>query len=239
MGPLEEEASDARERKRLYCRQYYQANKDRLREYGRAYQKKHRKRLNAHVRSRYDDVQKAKRRSYYLRNRKRLLEQKQSYYAKNRPAIEAYRKRNAKRISKSNSRWHQANRDRVRERKRLQSQARRQCPTERISGNYRRRLGKWITRGGVKPANSESLLGCTFAEFRAHIERQFRKGMNWGNYGHKGWHVDHIIPCASFDLSNPDEVRRCFHFSNLRPLWAKANLRKGSKVIDPQLKLLL
>ena len=62
--------------------------------------------------------------------------------------------------------------------------------------------------------------------------------MTWQNYG-RAWHIDHIIPCSAFDLTRPNQIRQCFHFTNLRPLWAKANLRKHAKIIDPQLKLLL
>ena len=54
--------------------------------------------------------------------------------------------------------------------------------------------------------------------------------MSWDNYGLHGWHVDHIKPCASFDLSKPIEQRKCFNFNNLQPLWAIDNLRKGSKI---------
>ena len=53
--------------------------------------------------------------------------------------------------------------------------------------------------------------------------------MSWDNYG--DWHVDHIRPCASFDLTNEDEQRICFHYKNLQPLWGPDNLEKGSK--DP------
>jgi hypothetical protein len=64
-------------------------------------------------------------------------------------------------------------------------------------------------------------------DFKIYLESKFEPGMSWGNYGYRGWHVDHIVPCALFDLSKPAHVRRCFHFSNLQPLWAQDNLRKG------------
>lgn len=238
MNPQKSEESDARERKREYNRQYYQANKERFREHGRAHLRRHRERVNALARSRYDEERKAKRHRYYQENRERLLKQKQDYYARKKPEIQAYRKSIAKRMSEANSRWHRENRDRIRERKRLESRRRRERPAARIAASVRRRLSR-LLKGQRRPARSEELVGCSFMELRKHLERQFRKRMSWENYGSRGWHIDHIIPCSAFDLSREEELRRCFHFTNLRPLWARENLRKGSKVTDPQLKLLL
>lgn len=71
------------------------------------------------------------------------------------------------------------------------------------------------------------LVGCTVVEFMAHMENRFSEGMGWHNFGL--WHIDHIRPCASFDLRLEKERLKCFHFSNLQPLWAKENMSKGSK----------
>lgn len=55
--------------------------------------------------------------------------------------------------------------------------------------------------------------------------------MSWENYGIRGWHIDHIKPCASFDLSIIEEQKECFHYTNLQPLWWHENLAKSDKII--------
>ena len=64
------------------------------------------------------------------------------------------------------------------------------------------------------------------------MENKFQDGMNWENYGFYGWHIDHIIPCSSFDMIDPEQQKICFHYSNLQPLWAADNFRKSDKVFD-------
>ena len=73
------------------------------------------------------------------------------------------------------------------------------------------------------------LLGCSVEELRIHLEAQFVEGMNWENYGLYGWHIDHIRPCSSFDLTDAEQQRICFHYTNMQPLWAKDNLKKSDK----------
>lgn len=75
---------------------------------------------------------------------------------------------------------------------------------------------------------TESALGYTTAAFKEHIERQFTKGMSWDNRSE--WHVDHITPLASFDLSCQMERRAANALSNLRPIWAADNMEKGSSI---------
>lgn len=83
-----------------------------------------------------------------------------------------------------------------------------------------------VARNGKGEARTIQLLGCTPAEFRSHLEQQFEPGMSWGNFGQ--WEIDHIRPCASFDLSDAEQVKLCFNYTNTRPMWMSHNRRKHS-----------
>jgi hypothetical protein len=84
----------------------------------------------------------------------------------------------------------------------------------------RNQFKKWSS-GDRKTNTLSRLLGYTRAEFRAHIEAQFTDGMGWHNKGK--WHVDHRIPKNMFDPRDPEQLRRCWALSNLRPLWGSDN----------------
>ena len=86
------------------------------------------------------------------------------------------------------------------------------------------------TSGSSKSATTIKLVGISVKELKKYLESKFKTGMTWENYGTYGWHIDHIIPCASFDLNKPSEQRKCFHYTNLQPLWWYENLAKGSKM---------
>jgi hypothetical protein len=83
-------------------------------------------------------------------------------------------------------------------------------------------------QGTEKSLKTMDLISCSMSYLRKHIESQFLPGMNWNNYGKNGWSIDHIKPCASFDLTKPEEQKKCFHYSNLRPLWYSDNVKKNS-----------
>jgi len=97
----------------------------------------------------------------------------------------------------------------------------------KIAINIRNRVNLAIGRQS-KSDSTMALLGCTVPELIAHLESLFQDGMSWQNHGRYGWHIDHIRPCVSFDLSDSEQQRQCFHYTNLQPLWAGDNLRKGS-----------
>ena len=79
-----------------------------------------------------------------------------------------------------------------------------------------------------KSKSTEKLVGCEFRYLIKYLESKFKTGMSWENIGE--WHIDHIKPCVSFDLMKEKEQKRCFHYTNLQPLWAKENIIKGSKI---------
>lgn len=79
-----------------------------------------------------------------------------------------------------------------------------------------------------KSSRTNNLLGCSIKFLKSHLESQFIEGMTWNNQGQ--WHIDHIIPCASFNLSDPEQQRKCFNYSNLQPLWAIDNFKKSNKI---------
>jgi hypothetical protein len=83
---------------------------------------------------------------------------------------------------------------------------------------------------GKKAAKSIELLGCSIEKARKYIESKFQEGMSWENFGHGGWHLDHVIPCSAFNLRDPKHQRRCFHYTNLRPMWQRDNIRKGASI---------
>ena len=80
--------------------------------------------------------------------------------------------------------------------------------------------------GNFKAGSAVNDLGCSIPEFRNYLESKFKEGMSWDNHG--DWHIDHIVAISKFDLSNPEEVKKACHYSNLRPLWAQDNLKKGA-----------
>jgi len=98
----------------------------------------------------------------------------------------------------------------------------------RILGNMRARILIAIKTNG-KGAKTIEMLGCTIEHFKQHLELLFKPGMNWDNYGRKGWHMDHIKPCSLFDLSFFEQQKQCFHYTNIQPLWWNENLNKSAK----------
>jgi hypothetical protein len=78
------------------------------------------------------------------------------------------------------------------------------------------------------------LIGCELEELKSHLEKLFEEGMTFENYGK--WEVDHFDPVSSFDLTDIDEVKKCFHYKNLQPLWMRDNRVKGSKIIKKEVK---
>lgn len=118
---------------------------------------------------------------------------------------------------------------------RWKADKRKSDPIFRIIESCRVRLCNIIPS---KDERTKDLIGCAPSQLRAHLESKFTRRMTWANYG-SYWHVDHILPCASFDHSIASQRKQCWHWTNLQPLEARENMRKSSKVIHPQMSLML
>ena len=83
--------------------------------------------------------------------------------------------------------------------------------------------------GAAKSASTLELIGCDLDFLQIHLEHQFTPGMTWANHNYEGWHIDHIRPCASFDLTDPEQQKQCFNYTNLQPMWGTENMSKSAK----------
>lgn len=104
-------------------------------------------------------------------------------------------------------------------------------PSFRLKTIFRHRISQTL-KGKRKSNTALRLIGCDIRTAQQHIESQFVKGMNWANHGvgRGKWNIDHITPCAAFDLADPYQQRACFHYRNLRPMWSIANIRKSDTI---------
>lgn len=164
-------------------------------------------------------------RSEEERERRRLYIRK--YIAANRQKInkatQALRERNPQPYRDSVAKWRKANPEYT---KRYSG-----TPYWRLRNAVARRLVLCIRRGTKGGRSTFDLLGYSYDQLRTHLERQFKPGMSWDNYGKYGWHIDHIIPVSSFYFETPDDpaFKACWALTNLRPLWAEQNHSKGAR----------
>ena len=142
-------------------------------------------------------------------------------------SIEAYYKENPS-PKYSTEFWKEINKIQLEDRKRRIKEYKNVDFNYGISDKLRGKLRKLLITKSIKTQGTyNELIGCSIMDLKKHLESKFTDGMSWENYGLGGWHIDHVLPCAVYDLKDPEEQRRCFHFSNLRPLWAKENFDKN------------
>jgi hypothetical protein len=128
--------------------------------------------------------------------------------------------------------WRKENRTKISEKYVEYEKMRKLTDVEfKLVKTLRSRLSNAIKRQNSNKNNTTiELLGCSVSFLKGFLEGKFKEGMSWENHG--DWHIDHIKPCASFNLLDEEEQKKCFHYTNLQPLWASENLSKGCKYID-------
>lgn len=156
---------------------------------------------------------------------------KQEYYLKTRETKKQHsrqwRQKNPdkNRISKAN--WAANNPERYKQIRR--DYKRNRCQSD-LDFKLRHDLRNRITiaiHNSYKSGSAVNDLGCSISELITHLENLFKPGMSWDNYGRNGWHIDHIVPLAKFDLTDPEQFKVACHYTNLQPLWAYDNIIKS------------
>jgi hypothetical protein len=137
---------------------------------------------------------------------------------------QTWQKNNQYKIYIKNKLWREQNKEYFKKQQREYKANKRKIDDNfRITSNLRNRVLKAV-KGINKSQKTMDLLGCEIDFFKKYIEQKFKDGMNWNNYGQ--WELDHIKPCCSFDLSNNIEQKKCFHYSNIQPLWKQEHREK-------------
>jgi hypothetical protein len=210
---------------------YYKQNREKIKAYRKQNAEKIKEQKKAYHKQNREKI-KERYKAYYKQNAEKIKEQKKAYHKQNREKIKAYRKQNAEKIKEYRKAYHKQNRDK----KRIYKRNRHKTDINfKLRGNLRSGIRR-VLKGKSKSKKTMDLIGCSADFLKKHLENQFQPGMSWNNYGNPNgdhsecWHIDHILPCASFDLSDPKQQQKCFHYSNLQPLWAKDNMSKGAKI---------
>jgi len=204
---------------KVYMKDYYKNNLTKRKEY---------KQKNA-------ELLKEKRKEYEEKNYEKLKQKRKEYYIKNKEKISEYNKNYRKNnIEKELNRvkvYYEDNKKGIIHKSVVRSVKKRQkYPIERLKHNLRNRLLFYVKVKNIRKNNKTfEIIGCSPELLKEHLEKQFIDNMCWENYGYYGWHIDHIIPLSS--ASNEEELYKLCHFTNLQPLWAEDNLKKGNKLI--------
>ena len=148
-------------------------------------------------------------RQYYNNHKEKYAKINKIYYENNKNK-KAYKQRICKQVTE----WH---------RRELKKN-----PAFKMKCYLRNRLNKALKRC-KKDATTMELLGCNVLQLQCHLGRQFDEYMTLTNHGKTGWHMDHRVPCAAFDLKNPLHQRVCFWYRNIQPMWARDNWKKNNK----------
>jgi len=193
---------DCKECSKIRHHNYYMINKKFLSALSKKYYQEHKEEYTKTMKK------------YYKNNKKKIITQQKKYYDENKEKIKSQNKKrkNLKNIYMKNY---------IKKRAKIDIRF-------KLLGNLRHSVYLGIKKH-YKSLSTMFLIGCSIDYLMYHLQEQFTKGMSWDNYG--DWHIDHIKPCARFDLSKPEEQRKCFHYTNLQPLWAEENLRKGDKYV--------
>lgn len=215
-----------REKLKIAGQKYTRANRDKIREAQREWEKNNPDKVKAsgrRFRLAHPEYEKERHHRYSKEHpEKRRANSKKRYEINPEPKIASMLK------------WRQNNPEKYRECYIATQRKIRATPKGKLNNTMGRSIWTAI-KGNKKGRRWELLVGYSVDQLKEHIEKQFLSGMSWENYSHKVWHIDHIIPKAAFNYETAEDLdfKRCWALSNLRPMWAAENIKKGAKVTMP------
>jgi len=158
---------------------------------------------------------------YTRRHRAAYAADPTRFLASDRKYRQSHKASHAARVKK----WRKHNKDKVNKAARLRKKRLPKDCNELITGRLRGRVySALLSQGVCRRTDVGKLIGCSIDFYKKYLALKWAKGMSWNNYGK--WEVDHIRPCALFDLSREEDRLACFHYSNTRPLWKAENMRR-------------
>jgi len=169
------------------------------------------------------------------RSRERSSRYRENHPDRFKKALKSWKDKNSEHCVEYRKKRYSKNKERFSVEAKLYNQSHKEGSATRARLFYERHkiqcnLGRRIReklRSGKDGKKVEWFLGCSIDFLKLHLESKFKPGMSWDNYGK--WHIDHVRPCASFNLENHDQQKECFNWTNLQPLWAKENRSKGAR----------
>ena len=160
-------------------------------------------------------------------------EQHRAWEIRNPDYAKEYNIKNRDKMSVVHKKWLKDNHEACAKKEKEQKRLRRLTdPAFRIKCILRSRISKMVSRAvkkmgsGSKAGSAVRDCGCSIDFLKAYIEDLWTVGMSWETYGKDGWHVDHIVPLSSFDLTDREQFLKACHYTNLQPLWWFDNLAK-------------
>jgi hypothetical protein len=184
------------------------------------------------------EISRIKKRIFYWKNRKKLIDRVKTWDDSNRQLKRESRKswyiKNKERCLSRQKSWREQNREKDLLRQQNYKKKNKEKLKNYKNPNFNSKIAR-LLRSRLKSAlkNNRKVgsavrdLGCSIEFFKNYLESKFVNEMSWENHGTHGWHIDHIKPLSSFDLTNRNQLLEACHYTNLQPLWGVDNRRKG------------
>ena len=248
--------TDPKLRLKAYKKAYHQANKNKIKSQNKAYRENNKDKIRVEKKVYYDenkDRLKVIKKNYYNLNKEKIKIKQKIWRNlnkdKKKDLDKSYRENNKDKKKSLDKAWRDSNRDKIKtyndsnkdkrkawhdsNKDKINSYFNNRRKTDiqfKLSHNLRARLNSAI-KGNYKVGSAVKDLGCSIEELKSYIESKFQPGMSWDNWSKDGWHIDHIKPLASFNLTDRNQLLEACHYTNLQPLWAIDNLSKRDNII--------